>query len=318
MMTLEMRTVLRETLAEEMTRNEKILLFNADLGKANDTHVLEDAFPGRAINLGIAEQNILSISAGAASYGMIPIVNTFAAFASRRACDQIAISVAYANQNVKIIGTDPGISAELNGGTHMGIEDIGVLRSIPNITLMEACDAEELRQMIRYMNSVHGPFYLRMPRRAILEVHEPNYKFRFGKADLLRQGKDVTIIASGITVTDAVQAASELANSGIDAELINMHTLKPIDAEGIVQSAMKTGAIVTVENHNVLGGLRSAVAEAVTEKFPVRIYPLGIRDRKGQVGRVAYLKEAYGFDANSICETAIKAVREKRSVANAR
>lgn len=310
-MAVELRKVLCESILEEMKKNENIVSIGADLDKADGLLPLRDVFPNRAIDVGIAEQNMAGIAAGMASYGMIPIINTFAAFATRRICDQIGVSICYADSNVKIIGTDPGITAELNGGTHMTFEDIGVMRSIPNITIIEPADAVELRQMIPVMINHKGPVYMRLYRKVIQDVHREDYKYQLGKADLLKEGKDVTIICGGIMVAEAMTAAGELSAKGIDAEVINLHTIKPIDANAIVKSAQKTGVVVTAENHNILGGLRAAVAEVITEHYPVKIYSVGVKDVKGQVGKLNFLKEEFGLNALNIIKVVEKALKEK-------
>lgn len=310
-MAVEMRKVLCQSILDEMKKNESIVSVGADLDKADGLIPLREEFPDRAIDVGIAEQNMAGIAAGMASYGMIPIINTFAAFATRRICDQIAVSICYSNSNVKIIGTDPGITAELNGGTHMTFEDIGVVRSIPNITIIEPADSEELRQMVPAMINHVGPVYMRLYRKVSPDIHGSDYKFELGKADILRPGKDVTIICSGIMVSDAMEAAKELLDSGIDAEVINLHTIKPLDVNAIIKSAKKTGAIVTAENHNILGGLRAAVAEVITENYPVKIYPVGVKDVKGEVGKLSYLREQFGLTSAAIMTAAEKAVKEK-------
>ena len=294
-----------------MRKNENIVSVGADLDKADGLIPLRKEFPLRAIDAGIAEQNMAGIAAGMASYGMIPIINTFAAFAARRICDQAAVSICYSNSNVKIIGTDPGIAAELNGGTHMTFEDIGVLRSIPNITIIEPSDAEELRQMLPAMIHHKGPIYMRLYRKVTPDVHGKDYQFELGKADVLKEGKDVTVICSGIMVSEAMEASKELLKKGIDAEVINIHTIKPIDTETIIKSAKKTGVVVTAENHNILGGLRAAVAEAITENYPVKIYPVGVKDIKGEVGKLPYLREQFGLTSEKIMLAAVKAVKEK-------
>lgn len=257
---------------------------------------------------GVAEQNMATIAAGMASYGMLPIINTFSAFASRRICDQIAVSICYANQNVKIIGTDPGITAAFNGGTHMAIEDIGVLRSIPNITIVEPSDACELEQAIPAIINYEGPVYLRMTRNKTEDIHGESYKFRLGKADIIREGKDVTIICSGIMVHEALKAADELKKQDIDAEIINLHTIKPIDTDTILRSVRKTGVIVTAENHNIIGGLRAAVAEVITLYYPVKIFPVGINDKKGEVGRIDYLMKKFQLTYENIISAVEKAL----------
>ncbi|MDO4552393.1 MAG: transketolase C-terminal domain-containing protein [Bacillota bacterium] len=307
----EMRKVMCESIIEEMKKNDKIVVINSDLGKANGTLPIADVFPDRLFDAGVAEQNMAAVAAGMASYGMVPIINSFCAFATRRICDQAAISIAYAGQNVKIIGTDPGITAELNGGTHMTFEDIAVMRSIPNMVIMEPCDEAELRQMIAAMCEYEGPVYMRLYRKVTEPVHGEDYRFRMGKADVLKEGRDVSVICSGILVQEALAAEKELAAKGIDAEIINIHTIKPIDRKAIVDTARKTGVLVTAENHNILGGLRSAVAEVVTEESPVKIYPVGVNNLKGEVGKLAYLKEQFGLTAGAIVAAAEKAVAGK-------
>ena len=307
-MSVELRKVLCEGILNEMKKNDKVVSIGADLDKADGVIALRKDFPDRAFDAGIAEGNMVTMAAGMASYGMIPVVNTFCAFATRRTCDQIAVSVAYANTNVKIVGTDPGITAELNGGTHMTFEDVGVMRSIPNMTILEPADEVELAQMVPAMINHVGPVYMRMYRKVAPVVHSDDYKFQWGKADVIKEGKDVSIIASGILVAEAVEAAKILADKGIDAEVINIHTIKPLDAETVIQSAKKTGCVVTAENHNILGGLRAAVAEVLSENYPVKIIPVGIKDTKGEVGKLAYLKERFGLRAEEIVAAAEKAV----------
>ncbi len=310
-MTVELRKVLYQSILEEMRANDKIVSVGADLDKADGLLSLREEFPERAFDAGIAEQNMAGIAAGMASQGMIPIINTFAAFATRRICDQVAVSVCYANSNVKIIGTDPGIAAELNGGTHMTFEDIGVVRSIPNITVLEPADAVELRQMVPAMLRHIGPVYMRLYRKTLPEVHREDYQYQMGKADVLKEGKDVSIFCSGIMVHEAVEAAAELEAKGVSTEIINIHTIKPLDKEAVIKSVQKTGAAVTAENHNILGGMRSAVAEAITESCPVKIYPVGVKDVKGEVGKLPYLRERFGLTAEAIILAAERALKEK-------
>jgi transketolase len=292
---------------EEMRKDERIISIGADLDKADGLLALREEFPERAFDVGIAEQNMAGIAAGMASQGMIPVINTFAAFATRRICDQIAVSICYAGSNVKIIGTDPGITAELNGGTHMTFEDIGVLRSIPGITILEPTDAPELTLMLPAMLHHEGPVYMRLYRKVAPDVHDEKYQFEWGKADILKPGKDVSIFCSGIMVHEAMKAAGELDLRGIDAEVINLHTIKPLDVEAIVASVKKTGVVVTAENHSSLGGLRSAVSEALTEHYPVRIYPVGVNDVKGEVGTLSYLRERFNLTAAAIVNAAERA-----------
>jgi transketolase len=306
-MAKELRNILYEALAESMRKDEKIVVVGADLDRPDGIIALRDEFPQRSFSVGIAEQNMAGIAAGLASQGFIPVINTFAAFATRRICDQITVSICYANSNVKIIGTDPGIAAELNGGTHMTFEDIGVVRSIPNITIVEAADGIELAQMIPAILAHKGPVYLRLYRKAIEDVHTSDYKYELGKADVIREGADVSILTSGIMVCETLAVAAALAKKNIEAEVINIHTIKPIDASAIIRTAKKTGVIVTAENHNILGGLRSAVADVITENYPVKIYPVGVKDVKGEVGKLPYLREQFGLTSDVISAVAERA-----------
>lgn len=305
----EMRQVLGESIIEAMKNNEKVVVIDADLGKANGTLSVRNIFPERCIDVGVAEQNMASMAAGMATYGYIPIINTFAAFASRRICDQVAVSICYANQNIKIIGTDPGLGAELNGGTHMAVEDIGVLRSIPNILIFEPCDTIELEKGFPEIMKYKGPVYMRLYRKKVEVLHDESYEFDLFKADVLETGKDVTIISSGIMVVEAIKARQLLKAQGINAEVINIHTIKPIDEDAIIASAKKTGAIVTCENHNVMGGLRAAVAEVVTRYFPVPIIPIGIQNINCEVGNLTYLKERFEMEAKDIVLAANEVIR---------
>jgi transketolase len=307
-MALELRKVLCDALDELMRENKRVVVLGADLDKPDGVHSLREKYPDRCYSVGIAEQNMAGIAAGLASQGFIPFINTFCAFATRRICDQVAVSVCYAGGNVKIIGTDPGITAEYNGGTHMTFEDIGVMRSIPNMRIAEPSDSVELARMIPAIAAIDGPVYLRMYRKKIDDVHTDAYTYEFGKADVVCEGDDVTILASGIMLCEALKAANELGADGISAEVINIHTIKPLDRDTILHSAKKTGVIVTAENHNILGGLRSAVAEVITEEYPVRILPVGVCDIKGEVGLLPYLRERFGLDAATIAETARRAV----------
>ncbi len=308
---MDLRDIYANKLLELMEENKQIVAIDADLAKANGTLMLRKKFPSRAFDVGVAEANMACIAAGMASYGMIPFIGSFTPFATRRICDQIAISIAYAKSNVKIVGSDPGISAELNGGTHMSMEDIGVVRSIPGMVICEACDGIELAQMVEAMAAYDGPVYMRLFRKALPDIHTRDYRFEWARADVLREGKDVSIFAGGIMVHEANEAAALLKQEGIDAELVNIHTVKPIDREGIVSSARKTGAVVTAENHNVIGGLASAVAEVLMQECRVPFKTVGVQDRFGEVSFMPYLKEKYGMTARDIANAAKRAMEEK-------
>ena len=307
---MEMRAVYAECLAELMEQDRHVCVLDADLAKASGTRKLYERFPRQMFDCGVAEQNMASIAAGLASYGFKPWIESFTPFATRRICDQIAISISYAKQNVKIVGTDPGISAELNGGTHMSMEDIGVVRSIPGVVIFEPVDEVQLRAAMPVLNDYVGPVYMRLFRKVLPVVFDENYKFDLFKADLLREGKDLTIFVSGFLTKDALDAAELLKAEGIDAKVINVHTIKPVDRETVITSARKTGAVLTVENHNVIGGLHSAILETLAEeKLPV--CAVGVQDRFGEVGKLPYLREAMGLTVENIVATAKKAVALK-------
>lgn len=307
---MEMRAMYAQCLGELMERDEKLVLLDADLSKACGTFSLRKRFPDRIYDCGVAEQNMISIAAGLASYGYKPWAESFAPFATRRVCDQIAISVCYAKRNVKIVGTDPGIAAELNGGTHMSLEDMGVVRSIPGLVIFEPTDTVQLQAAMPVLHAYEGPVYMRMNRKEFPTVFPEGYRFDLFKADLLRVGTDVTILAAGLMVSESLQAAEALAAEGISCEVINVHTVKPIDRETILASAKKTGVIVTAENHNVIGGLRSAVLEALAHD-PVPVWAVGAEDRFGEVGKLPYLKEALGLNAAHVAAAVREAVQHK-------
>ncbi|MBQ4424767.1 MAG: transketolase family protein [Lachnospiraceae bacterium] len=303
---MEMRAVYAACLAELMEKDKHVVVLDADLAKASGTRALYERFPEQMFDCGVAEQNMASIAAGLASYGFKPYIESFTPFATRRICDQIAISIAYAKQNVKIVGTDPGISAELNGGTHMSMEDIGVIRSIPGMVIFEPVDAVQLRAAMPVLYEYEGCVYIRLFRKELPTVFPEEYRFDLFRADMLREGCDVSIFVSGMLTADTLSAAEELAEEGISCEVINVHTIKPVDRETVLRSAAKTRAVLTVENHNVIGGLHSAILETLaTERIPVSA--LGIPDRFGEVGKLPYLREVMGLTKEDIKEAIRKA-----------
>ena len=307
---MEMRAVYAECLAKLMTEDRHVCVLDADLAKASGTRKLYEQFPGQMFDCGVAEQNMASIAAGLASYGFKPWIESFTPFATRRICDQMTISISYAKQNVKIVGTDPGISAELNGGTHMSMEDVGVVRSIPGMVIFEPVDEVQLHAAMPVLNAYEGPVYMRLFRKVLPTVFPEDYRFDLFKADTLREGRDLSIFVSGFLTKDVLDAAEKLAAEGIDAEIVNVHTIKPIDRETVIASARKTGAVLTVENHNVIGGLQSAVLEALAEeKIPV--CAVGVPDRFGEVGKMPYLREVMGLTVDNIVDKAKRAVSLK-------
>ena len=307
---MEMRAVYAACLAEMMEKDKNIVVLDADLAKASGTRGMYEKFPEQMFDCGVAEQNMASIAAGLSSYGFKPWIESFTPFATRRICDQVAISISYAKRNVKIVGTDPGIAAELNGGTHMSMEDIGVLRSVPGVVIFEPVDEVQLKAAMPVLDAYDGPVYVRLFRKQLPVVFGEDYKFDLFKADVIKKGKDLSIFVSGFLTKDVLDAEKQLAAEGIDAEIINIHTIKPIDAETVIASARKTGTVLTVENHNVIGGLQSAVLEALAaEKIPVTA--VGVQDRFGEVGKLPYLREAMGLTVENIVASAKKAAALK-------
>jgi transketolase len=273
------------------------------------------AFPERFIDLGIAEQNAVSFAAGLARMGFVPIVPLFACFSARRALDQVTIQVAYADMNVKVCGLYAGLTSPNTGATHQMISDLAVMRSIPNLTVVEPADALEMQQALAAVVAHRGPVYFRMVRGDIggpcPRVSPEGYEFRLGKAALLREGRDVTLIGSGLMVSRCLQAAEILANEGIAADVVNVSTIKPLDAEMIAARAGRTGAVVTAENHTVLGGLGGAVAEVLGEACPVPLRRVGIRDEFGTSGPLEEIFPQYGLTAEAVCEAARVALKAK-------
>ena len=297
---MEMRKVLCDTMTELMSQYDNIVFMDADLAEANGTMPLRKMFPERAFDTGISEQNMASMAAGMSAYGMNPYICTFTAFSTRRICDQIAISMSYAKQNIKIIGTDAGIASELNGGTHMSFEDIGVLRSIPGVTIIDVCDEVELRKVLIETVNYEGVVYIRMPRKQVPKVYEEDNNFELLRGNVLREGKDVTIFTTGIMTSKALEAYELLKKEGISAEVIALHTIKPIDKDLVIKSLKKTKRAVTCENHNVIGGLYSSICEISCSEVPSVIKAIGVNDHFGEVGSMKFLSKKYGMDSEDI------------------
>lgn len=308
----EMRKVYCDTMIALAKDDPRIVDVEADLTGAHGMKPFKAAYPDRSFNVGIAEANMVGVAAGLSACGKIPFVHSFATFASRRCFDQIAVSVCYAGLNVKIVGSDPGVGAELNGGTHMALEDMGLMRTLPGMTVFEPTDAVQLRKALPVVAAHEGPVYMRLFRRKAESVFPENYSFTLGKADLLREGTDVTLIASGVCVANAVRSAAMLAEEGVSARVLNMHTIKPIDAEAVLKAAAETGALVTAENHSVIGGLGSAVAEVLAEGRPAPLERVGVKDHFGQVGKASYLMGVFGITATDVAGAARRAIARKR------
>lgn len=309
----EMRQTLAGALVERAKTDDRIVVIEADLMSCHATKVFKQEFPERFVNVGIAEQNMIGIAAGMSTMGKIPFAYSFGPFATRRCYDQIFISVAYARQNVKIVGTDPGVLAEYNGGTHMPFEDMALMRAIPHMVCFEPVDATMLEKAVDQIVDYQGAVYIRLQRKKAEKVFDDTLNFELGKAIKIKDGKDVTLIASGIMVARAIEAAELLEEDGISARVVNIHTWKPIDKDAVIKCAKETGAIVTCENHNVCNGLGSAVAEVVCQNSPVPMRLVGVKDEFGQVGKNAYLSEQYHITTQDIVEAAREVVKNKQS-----
>lgn len=308
---MEFRKVLCQELATLMRQNDKIVILDADLAKPNGIYPLFEEFPDRCFQVGIAESNMAGVSSGLSAYGYIPVMVTFAPFATRRACDQIAVSIAYAKQRVIIVGTDPGITAEANGGTHMSFEDVAIMRSIPDMVIYDAVDDVQLAQAIKQLIDIDKNVYIRMPRKLRPTVFDENYKYIYGKADVVKEGKDVTIISTGTMVYETLEANKILTELGIDAEIVSVNTIKPLDVETIVNSIKKTKCVVTCENSNIKGGLYSAISEVVSAECPTYVIPVGVHDEFGQVGKYSDLLKAYHLTPDDIVEKVKIAINKK-------
>lgn len=306
-----MKDVYIETLIKLAEEDQRIVVLDADLMHSNSTIRFMETYPGRAINVGVQEANMIGTAAGLAATGKIPFTHTFSCFNTRRALDQIYMSVAYAKLNVKVVGTDPGITAAYNGGTHMPLEDMGVVRGIPTMTVIEPVDNVMMEALVKDIAYLDGPVYLRVNRKEPVQIYAPGTEFEIGKGKVLTEGDDLTLIASGIMVAESLKAAELLEQKGIRARVVNIFTVKPIDQELIVKCAQETGAIVTCENHNVINGLGSAVAEVLAENCPVPMERVGVQDLFGEVGSVDYLQKRFAMTAEDIAAKAEKCLARK-------
>ena len=292
--------------------NDKIVVLDADLAAATKTGMFKKAYPDRFFDSGIAESNMMGVAAGLATTGYTVFASTFAMFAAGRAYEQVRNSIAYPHLNVKIGATHAGISVGEDGASHQCCEDIALMRVIPGMVIINPADDIEARAAVFAAAEYEGPVYMRFGRLAVPRIFDESYKFELGKAVTLREGSDVTIIATGLMVNEAIEAAKALADEGISAEVINIHTIKPLDKEAVIRSAAKTGAVVTAEEHSIIGGLGGAVAEAICESGkPVPVVRLGVNDVFGRSGPAVELLHIYGLDAQNIVAKAKQAIALK-------
>ena len=282
-------------------------MLDADLMLANGTESFRNRFPDRFFDVGVAEANLVGVAAGLSRTGKIPFATTFGCFATRRAHDQFFISANYAGLNVKLVGTDPGITAMYNGGTHMPFEDTALTRVIPKLLVFEPADPVSLKELMKQSAYHPGCTYMRVPRKSTLVIYDESQEFRLGRGVVIKDGKDVAIFASGFPcVPEAQKAAALLAKEGIDAAVIDIHTIKPIDSDLVIEYAEKTNRVITCENHQIINGLGSAVAEVLSENRPTLMKRIGINDEFGEVGDLEYLQERFGLTAGNIVDQAKK------------
>jgi transketolase len=306
-----MRDAYCEALTACADANEWILDVEADIMNSMGTAAFSRKYPERTVNCGIQEANAVGVSAGLSVVGYIPFFHTFSVFASRRAFDQVFLSCAYAKANVKIVGADAGVTAAMNGGTHMPFEDMGIMRNIPGMTVIEPADSTALKCFVPQMAENYGNFYMRINRKNAVKIYRDDARLKIGRAAVLKEGTDVAIIANGIMVAEALKAGEILWDKGFGARIVDMHTLKPIDAACVLESARLTGAIVTAENHNIINGLGSAVAEVLSENMPAPLERVGVLDEFGEVGDTETLMKRFGLTAGVIAEKALKVIERK-------
>lgn len=299
------RAAYGHVLKTEVYKNPNVVVLEADLGNATKSNAFKEVAPERYFNMGISEQDLIGTAAGFAAAGKIPLASTFAVFATGRAFEQVRNSVCYPKLNVKICATHAGLTVGADGGSHQAIEDISLMRTLPNMTVINPADAKEAEAAVLAAIDYQGPVYIRLGRAETKDIHDDSYHFEWGKAEVLRQGSDVSIFATGIMTAKALDAAETLAKQGVQAEVINVHTIKPLDEETVIASAKKTGKVVTAEEHSIIGGLGSAVAEVLARQCPTKQAFVGVQDSFGESGSPNDLLEKYGLTTEAIVKVAV-------------
>lgn len=289
---------------------DKLVVLDADLSAATKTGIFKSAFPDRHFNCGIAESNMICVAAGMSTMGLVPFASSFAMFAAGRAFEQVRNTIGYPHLNVKIGATHAGISVGEDGASHQCCEDFALMRSIPGMVVISPADDVEARKAVKAAYEYNGPVYLRFGRLAVPVFHSEDYKFEIGKGEVIRSGEDITIIANGLMVAQAAEAGEILADKGISAEIINMATIKPLDEELVIKSALKTGRVITVEEHSIIGGLGEAVCACLSENHPVPVKRIGINDEFGHSGPAALLLEQFGLCADNIVKTVLSFLKQ--------
>lgn len=294
-----------EALAELGEKNNDIVVFDADLSKATKTSIFAKKFPNRFFDMGIAEQDMMGTAAGISTFGKIPYVSTFAVFAAGRAYDQIRSGICYPKLNVKICATHSGITVGEDGATHQMLEDIGLMRGLPNMTVLCTSDDTQTRWAVEEISKINGPVYLRMCRLATPVIYDTTQKFEIGKAIQIGTGKSATVFATGAVVAEAIRAKEELEKQGIEIRVVDIHTIKPIDKEMIIKCAKETEKLISIEDHSIINGLGTAISEVLTEQYPAKLIRMGIKDEFGKSGKAEELLEYYGLTAENIMKNII-------------
>ena len=306
-----MRDAYSETMLKLGAENDNIMVLDVDCSRSMASGDFKKAYPAQYINLGIQEANAVGVAAGLSAEGQIPFLNAFGVFATRRVFDQAFLSCGYAHLNAKIIGWDAGVGAETNGGTHMPFEDAGIMRSIPEMTVVEPADPVALAAVLKESADLYGTVYIRCLRKKAPAVYTEDTVFEFGKANMLRDGSDLTIIACGLMVSEALKAADALAEVGVEARVVDMFTIKPLDEEAVIECVKDTGALVVAENHRSINGLYSAVTDCVAAKCPCPVEAVGVDDVFGEVGKKDYLMKRFGLTSDEIVDKAHKVLKRK-------
>lgn len=308
-MNLDKKIATRQSYGEELAKlgeeNENIVVLDADLSSATKTGVFAKKFPERFVNVGIAEQNLMGVAAGLSTFGKIPYASTFAVFAAGRAYEQIRNSIAYPKLNVKICATHAGVTVGEDGATHQMLEDLSLMRGLPNMTVISTSDDIQTKWAVREISKIDGPVYLRLCRMATPVIYDENEHFEIGKGVQIGEGTDASIIATGVTVSEALKAQEILKENGVDVRVIDIHTIKPIDRELIVKCAKETKRIITIEDHNIIGGLGSVVCEVLSEEYPTKVERMGIQDSFGRSGKADELLRYYKIDSTAIVNKVI-------------
>ena len=304
------RKAFGKALAEMGELNDKVVVLDADLASSTQTKMFGDKFPDRFFDCGIAEQDMIATAAGLATEGKVAFATSFAMFATGRTYDQIRNSVCYPDLNVKIVGTHGGVTVGEDGATHQALEDVALMRNVPHMKVVIPADSRECEEVIKYAALHDGPMYIRISRCNVVDIFDDSYHFDINKATVLSEGNDISLFTNGETLAEALLAAEELKKDGIKVEVVNVSVVKPLDTKTIVESAKKTDLVITVENHSVIGGLGTAVCEALSENYPVRVYRIGVNDEFGQSGKADELLNYYGLDAQSLVKR-IKSIYKK-------